>query len=140
MTRNIANDNKRDAEAWASNTDGHKDLRRFLDLMKGKSGEGLSATTLTAQELATYKPFWTTRSGMVRLRNALDGVIIRRDERSLDRNNARLLRLLDKVQSTSFIKLNAAEEAAMAAQTVTSDQGWVPMDLRRCNLTFGYDL
>ncbi|KAG9100289.1 hypothetical protein FRC07_010427, partial [Ceratobasidium sp. 392] len=66
-----------------------------------------------------YKAFWTTKNGMISLRHALRGIIIRRDSRSLDVDGKPLLGLHPKVEILAFCEMDQRMEDALKRQMDT---------------------
>ncbi|QRV85106.1 Helicase conserved C-terminal domain [Ceratobasidium sp. AG-Ba] len=69
-----------------------------------------------------YRAFWTTKNAMIRLRAALKGTIIRRDNRSLDIDGKPLLGLHQKVSVMAFCKLLDSVKEALGRQTQSAKQ------------------
>jgi hypothetical protein len=100
-------------------------MPRIEDLLVERaacSSQSGSKADDTKWDAKSLYAFWSTRHAMIRLRAALQGVIICRDSRSVDCQGRPLLGLSPKLEITSHIKLDAATETLIAQQSATKEQ------------------
>lgn len=116
---------------WKSDPE-QLELRKFLrDLRKKTSaGESEAALSLHVEDfilsrkgaIQSFRAFWTSRRTIENLLLELQGILIRRDERSKNPDGSPLLNLFPKHTVISWLKLGERMKEALAKQTSTDER------------------
>jgi hypothetical protein len=127
---------KQSGKIWDDEVEQEK-LREFLLGLRGQvlpsesesNDESQILDLVPAQEedLGTYRAFWNTRAGLFTLREAMQDILIRRDDRSKDPNGKPLLGLRPVIDTVSYLKLDEKTEAALKQATATKEHRSVPL-------------
>ncbi|GAB1526326.1 hypothetical protein RhiTH_009493 [Rhizoctonia solani] len=132
LTQSINSEVALELRSWKADPE-HNELRAFLcSMRKGEVGtqdkpEALQSHVedfiLTRKgAIQSFRAFWTSRGVMKRLLEELDGILIRRDERSKSFDGKPLLDLSPKHTVISWLKLGDKMRKLLAEQTSTDER------------------
>ncbi|KAG8689772.1 hypothetical protein FRC11_000687 [Ceratobasidium sp. 423] len=143
LTRDVNSLIRIGEKEWDADPD-HTELRKFLsEKCKKPNTDDSSSTTSHAstpileefilsrpEDIKSFRAFWSSRLALKRLRDLLDPVLIRRDERSVDPSGRKLIKYSQEIRISSWIALDERTEQEMLAMTSTKEQ----RDDGKCNL------